>query len=97
MANVRTGNKFYVDSTGELTSVRTQVAYILFTPANAGDQIVLRESAAGADVFQLQAAVADDTKHFDFSARPIVFPNGIYVQTLTTGAKAVFILTEAGG
>lgn len=96
MANNRTGNKFYVDSTGELTADKTLVSYILFTPDAANDQMVIRESSNGADVLYFRAATAKDTQLFDFSAKPLVFPNGVYIQTLTTGAKASFILTEAG-
>lgn len=97
MANTTAGNKMYVDSTGLLTDVRTTVTQILFTPDSANDQIVLRESASGPDVFLLRGAVAKNTLQFDFSIKPVVFPNGIYVQTLTSGAKAVIITTTAGG
>ncbi len=91
------GNKIYVDSTGSLTEARTIVSCILFTPDTANDQIVLRESASGPDVFMLRGSTGKNTVQFDFSIKPVVFPNGIYVQTLTSGAKAVIITTQAGG
>lgn len=96
MANTTAGNKIYVDSTGLLTSSRTNVSCILFTPDAANDQIILRETEDGPNVFILRGATAKNTVQFDFSIKPIVFINGMFVQTLTTGAKAVIVTTQAG-
>jgi hypothetical protein len=96
MANARIGNKILVDSTGAVVTGSVKVIHILFTPNTALDEMVIRETASGADCFYLRASVAKDTQHFDFSIAPLVFTNGIYIQTLTSGAKAV-IVTATGG
>jgi hypothetical protein len=96
MANSRLGNKIYIEATGSIATVPIKVAYILFTPDAANDQLILRETSNGADCLILRAATVKDTRMFDFSRKPIVFQNGIYVQTLSSGAKAVLITTSAG-
>lgn len=96
MGNTRLSNKIYIDSTGEVIDTTVKIAAILFTPDAAGDQMVLRETQDGADIFIVRGAVAKDTLMFHFNDIPMVFQNGIYVQTLTSGAKAVLVTTSTG-
>ena len=99
MANARTGNKIFIDSTGAVISGANQpvkIAYILFTPNSTHDELLLRETVNGDDCLYLRLDLAKDTRLFDFSRKPIVFNNGIYVQTLSSGPKAVLITTSAG-
>jgi hypothetical protein len=95
MANARAGNKYFVTTTGALTESRTLVAGILFTPDAANDSMTLKESSDGDEVFFLRGATAKQSQYYSFPL-PIVFGGGIYVSAITSGAKAVFILTEAG-
>jgi hypothetical protein len=97
MANARIANKILIDSTGIVVETAVKVAYILFTPNTANDEILIRETASGEDCFYLRGAVAKQTNIYRFETCPIVFSNGIYVQTLTSGAKAVLITTQTGG
>jgi hypothetical protein len=97
MANSVQGNKIYIDATGTVADSRTKVAYILFTPGAANDQLILRETSGGSDIFYIRSATANETMRFDFALAPLVFNNGIYVQTLTSGAKAVLVTTNAKG
>ncbi len=97
MANTIRGNKILIDSTGEVTTTRTKVVYILFTPNTAFDELVLRETASDADCFYIRQAVAKETKLYRLPEAAAVFNNGLYVQTLTSGAKAVLITTSTGG
>lgn len=98
MANARLSNKIYIDATGVVVAQGpVKVAQILFTPNIADDQIILRETASGDDCVILRGATAKNTMHFDFRDCPMVFQNGIYVQTLSSGAKAVLITTQGGG
>jgi hypothetical protein len=97
VANARIANKIYIDSTGSvLAEGPVRIAYILFTPSAANDQIVLRESASGSDIFFIQEKDAKQTHEYDFSLVPMIFTNGLYVQTLSSGAKAVIITTGPG-
>lgn len=94
MANAVTGNKIYVDTTGSVTTSRKLVKGILFTPAAINDQMVLREESTGPDALRLRGATANQTSFYDFSQCPLIFTNGIFIQTLTTGAVATIITGE---
>lgn len=96
MANHRSSGKVFIDSTGSVTDQTILVSSILFTPNAANDELLLRETSAGDDCIYLRSATAKTTMQFDFSLKPIVFQNGLYVQTITSGAKAVLITTSAG-
>ncbi len=99
MANARTGNKIFIDSTGAAIAGVNQpvkVAYILFTPAAADDELLVKETSSGENCLYFRSTIAKTTMFFDFSYAPILFNNGIYIETLTSGAKAVFITTQAG-
>lgn len=97
MANAQRGNKILIDTAGLVAnSTRSKVVYALFTPAAAGDSVVLRESASSADIFVIAGAVAHDTKQFRFDQCPLVFGDGIYVQSITSGAKLLLVTTTGG-
>lgn len=96
MANAITGNKIFLDATGAVTTTRTKISHIIFTPDAANDTLILRETSGGANCVKLQGATAKTTLMFDFSDCPLVFNNGIYVQTLTSGATATLVTTQAG-
>lgn len=97
MANTRIGNKILIDSTGSITDVPTKVMYILFTPNTANDELTLRETSSGSDCFYIRGSSAKQTDIYRFEMCPLVFANGIFVQTLTSGAKAVLVTTQTGG
>lgn len=97
MANARIANKIFVDSTGSIVTNTVKVTYILFTPGAASDELTLRETADGPDCFHVRGATAHDTLYYRFDVAPLVFSNGIYVQTITSGAKAVIVTSMAGG
>lgn len=96
MANATTANKIWIDSTGLITTAKKKVAYILFTPDAAEDQLILRETQNGANCISIRGATAKDTMIFDFSAKPIVFGTGMWVSTLSSNATATVITTESG-
>lgn len=91
MANVRNGNTWFLDSSGQLDESNTKVAYILFTPGAANDVLRLSDSSGGSDKIELKLDSAS-SQLFDFSSNPLVFPNGIYVTQLTAGAKASLVV-----
>lgn len=96
--NVRTGNKIFIDSTGVAVATGpVKVAYILFTPNAANDELLLRETSGGADCFYLRGATGKQTNIYRMAEIPLVFSNGIFVQTLTSGAKVVLVTTATGG
>lgn len=96
MANVRVGNKIMIDSTGTVLTNPIRIVHILFTPDAANDQLVLREESGGSDCFFIRGVTAKQTEMYSFLDCPLIFSNGLHVQTLTSGAKAV-IVTSGGG
>ena len=98
MANSRSGNIFYVDTTGELTTDSSvKVIGILFTTNAANDALILRESVNGTNKLSIKHVTANDTKFIDLSTTPILFARGIYVNTLTASAVATIITSTGGG
>lgn len=95
MANARTSNKIYIDSTGEITTSAIKVSYIVFTPDTANDQIILKETSSGPTCLKVRGATAKDSIILDFSISPALF-NGLYIDTLSSGATATIITTEKG-
>lgn len=96
MANAQRGNKILIDSTGQVTTSNTKVVHALFTPGSAGDEVVLSEAEGDADIFVIRASAAKNTLHFRFEVRPLLFPNGVYVSSISSGAKLSLITTTGG-
>jgi hypothetical protein len=97
VANARTGNIWHVDSTGALeTGKRILISDILLTTAAAGDSVVIGSTSSSAAVLTLKNATDENTEHYQFVA-PIVFPNGLYIQSITSGAKVMLKLVGTDG
>jgi len=95
MANTRTGNMWYIDTASQqLTSRRIKITHIIFTPDATDDTLVLRDSSSGSNMVKIQGATAKQTQSIPFYDNPLVFENGVYVQTLTSGATATLIVKE---
>lgn len=96
MANVRRGNTWNIDSTGELeTANNVKVVAAIVTPTSAGGYIELSEtSASSTKKVRLGGATSGDTLMFDLSDTPMIF-NGLYVLTVTN-AVATLILSDKG-
>lgn len=98
MANAYQSGSIFVDTTGALTAVKNlRVSYILYTPDTANDQIIFYDGSSASDPVKLKLRhlSAKDTEVFDFSRRPLVFANGIYV-TVPSNGTATLILTSEG-
>lgn len=98
MANVRSGNTHYIDSTGTLTADKNdKVAYVVLTASSANAVILLTDAGSGTrSKIDLRVATAGTTQVFDFSEVPLVFSNGVRVGTLTN-AVATIVYTKGGG
>ena len=85
MANAHAGNSSYVDTAGVLRSAsNTSVAYVIVTSSAAGGLITLQDNAGTpVDKVTFKVATDEETKVFDFSNTPIVFPNGVKASTVT--------------
>lgn len=95
MANEFNSNTLYIDtaSTAALTRKNIRVSYITFTSSGAGDNLILKDTdGSGALKISIKNAVANDTITLSFDENPLVFPNAIYIDTLTSGATATLVL-----
>lgn len=97
MANVRSGNIWYVDGTTEqLSENRITVMYVIVTPdGGASPQIVVKNRT---QVPSIKLDLRTDTtksQQFSFEEEPIVFEEGIQATTVTN-CTAMFILKERG-
>ena len=91
MANVRNGNTYYVDSTGNLDIKNIKVVCIYLTATAASGRIVLSDSTTGALKADVRVPTANDTKVFDCEHANMVFPNGITITTLTNAVVTLFL------
>lgn len=97
MANVKSGNTWYIDSTGSLvlTSVTTATAinliYLVLTPTAANGRIVLEDDLTGSVKLDFRTGSELVTEVLDLSTYPITFSNGINVATLTNAVATLVI------
>jgi hypothetical protein len=93
MANTRSNNVWYVDtahsSAADDLPTGVVLTAIVVTATAANGRIVLSDPNTAAIKLDLRvsaesASTSGDSRLFDFSNSPIVFPNGIRVSTLTT-------------
>lgn len=99
MANVRSGNSWYIDTVGNLgaddTNTAKNVVYILLTSTSANAIAILRDRDSNQLKTELRLDTAGHTQHFKFEIAPISFPGGIKVDTLTN-CNVTIVLKEGG-
>jgi hypothetical protein len=93
MANVQSGNCWYVDSAHTTVAddlvANVVVVGIFVTPTAANGRIVLADASTGTVMFDLRAPNAGQTVYFDLSANPAAFANGIQVATLVNAVATL--------
>lgn len=97
MANNVQSSTVYIDTnSAQVYAKKALVAYVIYTSSGAGDQIVLRDGNDGSDPIKLSLKVeaANSTQVFDFSRKPIIFQDGIYVSALSASSVATIVLTS---
>jgi len=98
MANVIKTNTINVDSTGEIFAANVtniKVNSIIYTPDLANDSMVITDITSGAVYLTLKGAVAKDTLHFIFEI-PIVFPAGLFINSLSANGTATIVYARGG-
>jgi len=97
MANVRNANTFYIDTQhisdpDALDEKNIKANYITLTATAANGRIVLADNNSNEILkLDLRVATSGDTAYFDFSDKPILFPNGIRVKTLSNAVATVVV------
>ena len=109
MANVRNGNTFFVDTASNAGTLASfieekgiKVAFLSFTSNSIGDTLDLADlsptsTAAGSDKIVVRDDDATDTQTLNMIGTPMVFPNGLWIKSISAGAKATIVLTSRGG
>ncbi len=91
MANVKSGNIFYIDATTPTLSQKNiRVRKVVYTPSNATNALILKDVTTGNVILSLSTAVANKTEVFDLSPG-VTFPNGINPSTVTAAVATLFI------
>ena len=99
MANALNGNTFFVDTVGTLelgnAASNIKVIAILFTATATGGTMTIKDNASSGPITKtvLSGPNDNETKFFDLSSSPLVFPNGITV-TSVTNANATMVFTR---
>jgi hypothetical protein len=110
VANVRSGNTFYVDAAsagGTAASFIAQkgvrVRAIVFTSSAAGDTLTLADldassgNSAGSPKLTIRNISATDSKVVTFNNDTVLtFTNGIWVSSISASCTACLVLEAAG-
>lgn len=98
MANIRSGNTWFVDTVDESLSGRNISLIGIIMTGNAGDGILVLGDDVAPAGYPTKLALSiptGESKHLDFSSAPIVFPNGVRVKT-ATNIQASLIIRISG-
>lgn len=97
MANVRNSNTWYIDTAASsLAIANLKVSYVIVTATAAAAILNLQDVTTTANKANLRVATSGDSVVFDFSLKPLVFPNGILPSTVTN-CVATCVLEETRG
>ena len=103
MANVLNSNSWYIDTASSAGTASTflaedniQVTHIVFCSKLAADSIVLADksataAAAGSTKMKIVADAAEQTVYIDLADHPLVFPNGVWVVSLSPNAVCTLV------
>jgi hypothetical protein len=98
MAITYQSGSVYADAAGQLITGRVKVAYLVFCPANGADQLTLRDGTSGSDPIKLNihGEAAHRIVFLDFSNKPLVFNDGIYLSALGASSYLTLVITNEG-
>lgn len=95
MANQRSGNTVYTDTTGDVATETIYLIGLILTPTAASAVIVLKDRTnAGNTKMDYRAATSGVSSHLDLTQSPMIFTNGINVATLTNAVATLITSTE---
>lgn len=98
MANVRTGNTIYIDSTGVVSIEKNlNIVAVILTATAASGRIVIQDNASTPQTkMDLRVATSGSSQVFPLVDSEVSLANGLRIGTLTN-AVATIILTSKGG
>ena len=96
MANLQTGNLYYIDATGSLAKPGIRVHSLLVTATAASAIVKLKDSTIAGTLVDARVATSGSSEHFWFDP-PMVFPSGLEVSTCTNAVATAVIDYNRGG
>ena len=98
MANATQGNIHFIDTSAndlETNGILVHSATLTATATNG--TVILLASSGGGELISFTSAAATDTKHFDFTQKPLVLPKGLHATATNAKLSLVFSRIGAGG
>lgn len=98
MANVRSGNTWYLDtSDSSLPESNLRLSGLILTATTDSEVVVADDISSASFPERLSVrALANTTVQIRLEDTPVVFSQGIRVKTLTSGAKVTLLLSKPG-
>lgn len=99
MANTTTAGTIFIDTANSTAYTgRVKVAYILLSSEGSHAEVLIHDGTSSSAPVKLSLKVSSShtTQQFDFSASPLIFQTGIYVNGLSTNCELMFITTTKG-
>lgn len=96
MANTKQGNLVFIDTTAnDIDTAAINIYYAILTPTSANGIVTLLTASGGTEIVRFQGSTATDSKHFDFSMKPINLSKGVHATV--TNAVLTLITKPVGG
>ncbi len=105
MANIRNGNTFYIDAASS-TSVNgsyieepnLRVKQIIFVTSSTSQSLLISDKhpvdeGAGSSKISLAEPASGITVDVTFP-EPVIFPNGIWINSISSGATVTMVITR---
>lgn len=97
MANIRNANTYYIDGTASNLALKSvKVTHVIISASSATAILVLKDVTSGNIKFDGRVATSGESRTFDLSDNPIVFPNGIDPTTVTNCVATLVIMAPGG-
>lgn len=93
MANVRSGNTYYIDSTGDLAIKNLKVSKVTVTSTANSAAIIMQDVETQLNKVEFRIDTTDKTQSFDYIINPMLFTNGLRISSISN-CNATCILQE---
>lgn len=97
MANIRSQNAVFIDSTGAISgTARVTLIGVELVAGSTAATLKLRiTDGSGSPKFATKVVTAEDSKYLDLSQTPILFEDVIHAAISGTGAEAYLIIRSS--
>lgn len=96
MANRQQGNLIFIDTTAnDILTGQVKIYHAIYRPSAANGYVILLTASGGNEIIRFSTATDEDTKHFDFSRKPLVMSQGI--SSTVSNAELTLVFEKVGG